>query len=396
MPAPDVLIVGGGVIGCGVAYELAGRGLRVTLLERAGLCSGASGANGSLIWPQGMKRNVHVELSMANWRLFPALGEELGTDLQYHRTGGLVAIEDDAQWEQMAAYVAGQPSVGLPAELLDGAAARQLEPMLDPKIRGAVFAPHGGPVNPFRLTLGYARAARARGAGLEPGVEVHGLLRRGDRVVGVRAGGGDREAGTVVLAAGSWSAPLAATAGVRIPVVPRQGMMLVTETAPFGIRHVLKPIKHDRDPWRCSQSWPPDAAAKPAYDPNLPPGKGMGFSQTPAGNLLLGSTSRFVGLDLRPTAAGIHYILSHAARLVPAVRRLRVLRVWAGLRPYTPDGEPLLGPAPGVTGLVLATGHDGSGIGLGPLSARIVAALLTGTTPPFSPVPFDPRRFGEA
>jgi sarcosine oxidase subunit beta len=396
MARPDVLVVGGGVIGCGVAYELAGRGLRVTLLERAGLCSGASGANGSLIWPQGMKKNVHVELSMANWRLFPGLGEELGTDLQYYRTGGLVAIEDEAHREQMAAYVAGQRDVGLPAELLDGDAARQLEPMLDPKIHGAVFAPHAGHVDPFRLTLGYARAARARGAVLTPGMPVHGLLRRGDRVVGVRTGAGDREAGTVVLAAGSWSGPLAATAGVRIPVVPRQGMMIVTETAPFRIQHVLKPIKHDRDPWRFSQPWPPDAPARPAYDPNLPPGKGMGFSQTPAGNLLLGSTSRFVGLDLRPTPDGIHYILSHAARLVPAVRRLRVLRVWAGLRPYTPDGEPLLGPAPGVTGLVLATGHDGSGIGLGPLSARIVAALLTGAAPPFSPAPFDPRRFGES
>jgi sarcosine oxidase subunit beta len=396
MRAPDVLIVGGGIIGCATAYELAGRGLRVSLLERAALCGGASGANGALIWPQSMKRDVVLDLGMANWRLFPTLGEELGTDLEYRRTGGLVAIEDDAQWEMMSAYVAGQREVGLPAELLDGDEARRREPLINPKLRGAVFAAHGGSINPFRLTLGYARAARARGARLEPGVEVRALSRQGDRVVGVRTARGERHAEIVVLAGGSWSPALAATADVRLPVTPRQGMMLVTEPAPFRINHVLKPIKSDRNPWQFSQPWPRDASGKPGYDPNLPPGKGMGFNQTAAGNLLLGSTSRFVGLDLSPTAGGIHYILSHAARLVPAVRELRVLRVWAGLRPYTPDGRALLGLAPGVSGLVLATGHDGSGIGLGPLSARIVADAITGATPAFPPDPFDPRRFGGA
>src|SRR3989454_1527114 len=99
MTRPDVLIVGGGVIGCAVAYELAKEGLRVTLLERTGLCAGAWGANGALIWPQAMHR-------------------------EYRRTGGMVAIETDAQWAQMAEYVAGQPAMGLHAELLDGAEAR--------------------------------------------------------------------------------------------------------------------------------------------------------------------------------------------------------------------------------------------------------------------------------
>jgi len=390
----DVLVVGGGVIGCSVASELAGRGLTVRLLERAGLCSGASGANGSLIWPQAMTRSVGLDLALANFRLFPALGEELDTDIAYRRTGGMVAVATDEQWEQMTRYVAGQAAVGLPAELLDIAEARRREPALNPALRGVVFAPYGGALNPFRLTLGFARAARARGAELVPGTEIVGLLRRGDRVVGVQTTGGEQRAGLVVLAAGSWSASLAATAGVRIPVVPRQGMMVVTEPAPFRLHHVLKPIKADHDPWAFSQPWPTEAPGKPGYDPNLPPGKGMGIAQTEAGNLLVGSTSRFVGLDLRPTLDGIRYIIEHTASVVPGVRRLRVLRTWAGLRPYTPDGLPLLGPAPGVDGLVLATGHDGSGVNLAPVSARIVADLVTGSTPEFPVESLDPRRFG--
>jgi sarcosine oxidase subunit beta len=148
--------------------------------------------------------------------------------------------------------------------------------------------------------------------------------------------------------------------------------------------------------WRFSQPWPPDAPGKPGYDPNLPPGKGMGMAQTVAGNLVIGSTSRFVGLDRAPTLAGIRYVLESARRIAPAIGQLRMLRTWAGFRPYTPDGLPLLGPAPGVDGLVLATGHDGSGIGMSPVSARLVAAAVTKADPPLPLEPFDPRRFGDS
>jgi glycine/D-amino acid oxidase-like deaminating enzyme len=396
MTRPDVLIVGGGVIGCAVAYELAKDGLRVTLLERAGLCAGASGANGALIWPQAMHRDAALDLTLACARLFPTLGEELGADIEYRRTGGMVAIETDAQWAQMAEYVAGQPAVGLHAELLDGAEARRREPLLAPDLRGAVYAEHGGTINPFRLTLGYAHAARVRGATLVTGTEVLSLLRRGDRIAGVTTRTGDLEAETVILAGGAWSGPLAATANLRVPVTPRQGMVVVTEPAPFRLRHVLKPIKSDTDMWRFSQPWPPDASGRPGYDPNLPPGKGMGIAQTVAGNLVIGSTSRFVGLDRAPTLAGIRYVLESANRIAPAIGQLRMLRTWAGFRPYTPDGLPLLGPAPGVNGLVLATGHDGSGIGMSPVSARLVAAAVTKADPPLPLEPFDPRRFGDS
>lgn len=392
---PDVLIVGGGVIGCAVAYELASAGLAVTVLEREGLCSGASGANAALIWPQSMKKSVSLDLTLMCAARFPTLGEELGADIQYRKTGGLVAIDTDEQWVQMSEYVAGQAEVGLHAELLDATDARRREPLLAPTLRGAVYAEHGGTINPFRLTLGYAHAAAARGAIFSTGTDVRALLRRGDRIAGVVTSAGDVEADLVILAGGSWSRTIAATADVRVPVTPRQGMMVVTEPAPFRLGHVLKPIKGETDMWRFSQPWPPDSEGTPGYDPNMPPGKGMGVMQTVAGNLVIGSSSRFVGLDREPTLAGIRYVLDQARRIMPAVDDVRMLRAWAGLRPYTPDGLPLLGPAAGVDGLVLATGHDGSGIGMSPVSARLVAALVTKSDPPLPPAPFDPRRFGE-
>jgi len=396
MRRPDVLVVGGGVIGCAVAYELSKEGLGVSVLERAGLAAGASGANGALVWPQAMSPGAALDLTLACARRFTTLGDELDADIQYRPTGGMVAVETEAQMRQMAAYVAGQPAVGLPAELLDGAEARRREPSLGSDLLGAVYAEHAGTINPFRLTLGYARAARARGAVLVTDVEVRTLLRRGDRVVGVQTATGAVEAALVILAGGAWSGALAATANVRVPVTPRQGMMVVTEPAPFRLGHVLKPIKAESDMWQFSQPWPPDVPGKAGYDPNLPPGKGMVLAQMAAGNLVIGSTSRFVGLDRSPTLAGIRYVLENACRIAPAVKTLRLLRTWAGLRPYTPDGLPLLGPAPGVDGLVLATGHDGGGIGMSPESARLVAAVVTQTDPPLPLEPFDPRRFGDS
>src|SRR5215510_16423140 len=159
--------------------------LRGPPLRAGGPLGGGLGANGALIWPQSMHRGVALDLTLACWRIFPSLGEELGADIEYRKTGGMVAIETEAQWKQMAEYVAGQPAVGLPAELLDGAEARRREPLLAPEVRGAVYAEHGGTINPFRLTLGYAHAARVRGATLVTGTEVLSLLRRGDRIVGV-------------------------------------------------------------------------------------------------------------------------------------------------------------------------------------------------------------------
>ena len=396
MRGAGALIVGGGVMGCAVAYELAREGVRVRLLERDGLCAGASGANAALIWPQAMARSISLELTLACTARFPTLGEELGADIEYRRRGGMVAIETDEQWGRWRDYVArpGTMSASTPSCSTRGGTPPRA--VLAPDLRGAVFAEHGGTINPFRLTLGFARAARARGAVLSPGVEVRALLRRGDRIAGVRTAAGDLEADLVVLAGGSWSGAIAATAGVRVPVTPRQGMMAVTEAAPFSLGHVLKPIKADRDMWRFSQPWPPDAAGKPGYDPNLPPGKGMGLAQTVAGNLVIGSTSRFVGLDRSPTLPGIRYVLDQARRIMPALGDLRLLRAWAGLRPYTPDGLPLLGSAAGVDGLVLATGHDGSGIGMSPVSARMVAAAVTKADPPLPLEPFDPRRFGDS
>ena len=296
----------------------------------------------------------------------------------------------------MADYVAGQAEVGLHAELLDVAEARRREPLLAPDLRGAVFAEHGGTINPFRLTLGFAHAARARGATLSPGTEVRGLLRRGDRIAGVSTAAGDVEADLVVLAGGSWSGAIAATAGVRVPVTPRQGMMVVTEPAPFRLRHVLKPIKADRDMWRFSQPWPPGCAGQAGLRSQPAPRQGHGARADRGGQSRhrqheplrgTGPLAHAGGHPLRPRPG--------APRSCRAERSAHAAHVGGPAAVYARRPSPP-GPAPGVDGLVLATGHDGSGIGMSPVSARMVAASITKADPPLPLEPFDPRRFGDS
>jgi glycine/D-amino acid oxidase-like deaminating enzyme len=397
---PDILIVGGGVIGTSALYHLARAGVRARLLERASLCGAASGANAAFIWPQGMKRTLYLEMSLASYAMFPDLSEALGVDLEYRRTGGLIAVDSEAHLPLLRQYLATQAEIGLPAELLDGDEARRREPTLGQSVLAALYLPLGGKINPFRLTMGFARAAQRLGASVEIATPVRGFAMEGDRAVGVLTDRGTIRAGTIIVCAGSWSGEVARLAGLDIPVVPRQGQMVVTEVAPFHLVHCLKPIKHDRDWNLFSQAWPPDPefgrfGEGKADDPNLPPGRGMALHQTSAGNIILGSTSRFVGLDLRPTEEGIRYILEHAMRILPCLGRLQIIRTWAGLRPFTPDGLPLIGPT-GIPGLLLATGHDGGGVGLGPLTGRLVTELVTTDKISFPFEKLTPERFATA
>jgi glycine/D-amino acid oxidase-like deaminating enzyme len=138
---PDVLIVGGGVIGTSVLYHLARAGVRARLLERAGLCGAASGANGALIWPQGMKRTLYLEMSLASYAMFPDLSETLGVDLEYHKPGGLIAVDNEAHLRLLRQYLETQAEAGLPAEFLDGDEARRREPALGHNVLAALHLP---------------------------------------------------------------------------------------------------------------------------------------------------------------------------------------------------------------------------------------------------------------
>lgn len=392
MIAADVVVIGGGVIGTSIAFRLAQAGVDVLLVERRDLASGTSGACDGGIGLQTKKPGPHLELAWHSAQLFPKLAEELGHDFEYAMVGGMFLITSEAEWAVMEQFVAEQRAAGLDIVILDGAEARRREPALSPRVIAATWLdPRVGGLtdalcNPHYLTYAYGAAAQRHGARLMLWTEVTGLRMAGRRVIGVETTAGAIACRTVVNAAGVWAPSIARMAGVDLPIWPRRGQILVTEPAGPRLNHFLHGATYILAKFR------PDLVAQ-ASDPLTRLGGALLMEQTAAGTILIGSTREFVGFDTRTTRQATAALAAEAARLVAGIADLRIIRSYAGLRPYTPDSLPLLGPVAGVEGLVVAAGHEGDGISLSAITGVLIAQLLTGRPLAYPLEPFDPSRF---
>lgn len=358
----DVIVVGAGVIGSAIAYHLARHKLSVTLLERGEIASGSSGACDGLVFLQSKKPGVHLQLAMESRRRFDLLSRQLPVPIEFKATGGMVVIETQAELEAMAQFVDRQRDSGLDVSLLGGAAVRKLEPTLSRHILGATCSSQDGQVNPISLTLGFALEAKLLGARVVTCAGVQKIDTVGGRVAGLETEAGRFEADVVVNAAGVHAPEVGALVGLDIPIKPRRGQIIVTEALRPTIKHCMLSAKY--------------IAAK--FNPALAGGSGEGISieQTENGNFLLGSTREFVGFDKRTTPEGLQRIAAKTAAVIPALEGVNVVRAFAGLRPYTPDGLPILGPVSNVPGFFMAAGHEGDGIALAPITGELVARMI--------------------
>ena len=248
--------------------------------------------------------------------------------------------------------------------VLDAAAARRLEPSLGPELHGALFSPHESHVRSPVLARALAVAAAALGADLRLGTPVRGLLRDGARVCGVETAAGRVEGANVVLCTGIEAAHSPAWLGraETLPIVPVRGQILSLSPRPPGLRTIV---------------WGGSTYLVPKRD----------------GSIVVGATEERAVFDRRVTAAGVAQLLADAIRLVPGLDDAAFTGAWAGLRPATPDHLPLVGPWPGVEGLLLAAGHYRNGVLLAPLTAQLIAGLVLGKGLPDEAAPLLPARF---
>lgn len=361
-------MVGGGVIGAACAFALAREGLAVTLLERDALAAHASGAAAGMLAPIGEleREPAALALGLSSLALFPALVRELGElsgiDPQHATSGILRVARSEEEARTLAARARELPDLGL--EWLDAAAARELEPALAPQLHGALLSPREGQVASALLVRALARAAGRLGARIETGAPVHGLVREGTRVRGVRTAAGERPCRHVVLCAGAWTPAAAAwlDSAAAPAIEPVRGQILALDPVGAPPRHVV---------------WGGSVYLVPRRD----------------GSLVVGATEEHVGFDCRTTAQGVGELLAAAPRLVPGLAAAGFRGAWAGLRPATPDRLPLVGPWPGAEGLVLAAGHHRSGVLLAPRTAQLVADCVLGKELPAEAHLFRPERF---
>ncbi len=361
----DVVIVGAGIAGVSAAYFLARSGVDVVVVDRCGPAAEASGGNAGMIGESGGDPATTMHLQQRTVQLYRQLAQESGDDFELVMDGRLRLAITAAEVTAFEALVERSVRDGVEGSMLHGAEIRDLEPALSDRVLGAAWFPGDGKVHPGKATEAFGRAAAARGATLIDGARVARICVDHGRVTGVMTDRGQIEAGDVVLAAGAWTPALAATAGVHVPVFPGKGHMLATEALPPVTSRVLRAEK-------------------------------IGTRQLASGEMLIGSEIEHVGYDKSVVPARIEEYLRFMQALVPALVGVRVARSWGCLRPMSIDPLPIVGPAPGLPGLHLNTGHGRSGMGLAPASAEaLVETMLTGTSD-LDLAPYAPGRFLDA
>ena len=364
----QAIIVGAGIIGSAIALELERRGIHCQLLERAVPGAESSSAAAGMLAPQLEAHADDPAFALGLWSraLYPAWIEALeaasGLEVGYARDGGVALYATAEEAARASESAAWQRARGLRVEALDEEALRGALPGLGEAYRAGLFFPDEAQVDPRRLMAALAAATRAAGATHHTGAVVERLLVRGERVTGVQVRGGVLEADAVILAAGAWSCRIEGAALPSGAVEPARGQMLCLD------------------------------AGRPPFGPFVWSGRGYLVPRRD-GRVLVGATVERAGYEKVVTAGGIAGLLGAALDAFPGLSGAPLLETWAGLRPWTADGAPILGAA-ARGGLFYATGHHRNGILQAPATARLIAALITGESPELDLAPFSAARFG--
>jgi glycine/D-amino acid oxidase-like deaminating enzyme len=373
----DVVIIGGGIVGAACAYFMCRAGLQVHLLERNFPASGTSRACDSLILLWDKTPGPELALGQASAALWTELAGSLDFGFEYARHGTILVAEDEQTLAAGCARASDLAAAGVHSEILDRSRLLSLEPELAPDLAGGIFFPDDAQIDSRRATLALLLAAQQQGLMLQTRAEVTGIRRGANgRISGVVTATGEIATERVVCAAGVCSGQIGRLVDFEVPVQPRQGQILVTAKVPNFIHHPLLEGGYVA------------TVQSAAADLQV----ALVAELTASGTLLLGSSRRFSGFDRSTSPTVLQAIAARAVRFLPGLVRVSIIRSYAGLRPWSPDHLPLIGPTH-IPGFYLATGHEGAGIGLAPITGQLLTAWLTGGNLPFFAAQVHPGRF---
>ena len=363
----DVIIIGGGIIGCAIAYNLAKRDIKPLLIDKAtAVGTEASWAGAGILTSHATTHEPYPTLCRASLALYPMLAEALRAetqiDIEFIQSGTLSVFFNEAEAAGLIGLADRRVKRGFSAEVLTPEGAWQLEPTLSKSIAGAVLFPEDAQVRNPKMVTALAKAAAQLGAQFLFGNPVTNFIRdseyEGKRVIGVVVNGETVYANTFVIAAGCWAGSLTAQLDVPIQIGPAKGQIVLVEAMPPPFRHIVD---------------------------------GLGIYIVPRadGKILLGATVEYVGYDKTATVDGAKQMIDAGIAIAPQLAHSTFVQTWAGLRPYAKNG-PLLGYLPGYDNVVLASGHFKNGILLAPITGQLIAELLTTGQPSLSLAPFQP------
>jgi sarcosine oxidase subunit beta len=377
----DVVVIGAGISGAATAYELATAGLSVMVLDRWGPAAMASGWTLAGVRQLG-RDPAELPLAQAAVADWEGLDEKLGAPTHYRQDGNIRLARTEQHMEQLTAMVAGQRRAGLAAEMLDTQALHALAPAVSPAVMGAAYCPTDGHADPRATVIAFLAAAERAGAELRFGEEVVSVEVSEDRVTGVVTRRGRIACGRVVVAAGVLGNQLLAPLDLAVPMVARAVTALRSASvAPvlaqvIGVADASCAGRQEKDgrfrftsgsgPWPGNMDWPDESA---------------------------GTSGRRPGPQLMPSVREVVRVAGLFGALVPAALDAPLAESWVGLVDMTPDALPVIEAAAGPRGLVMAHGFSGHGFCLGPVTGRILAALVRDEMPNLPIAPFALSRF---
>lgn len=377
----DVVVIGAGAVGAACAYFLASKGFAVHVLERGGVAAGSSSAGEGNVLVSDKVAGYELDLALYSRATWSEELAEYADRWEFEAKGGLVVAASAAAGRALLELAAGQRQRGVDARDVDPVAIGDFEPHIRAGLAAAVHYPQDAQVQPMLLTANLLKLARERGALVSTGANVVGFDLRpeagGRRVVGVRTSQGTVSCGHVVNAGGPWAGAIAAMAGVELPIMPRRGFVLVTEPLPPTINHKVYAGEY----------------VASTQSENLGLEVSAVVEGTKSGTVLIGSSREHVGFEAAMSLPALRAIANAAVALFPRLAGARVLRSYAGFRPYSPDHLPVIGSDARVAGLWHAGGHEGAGIGLSVGTGKLISQALAGEVTDIDLEPFSPARF---
>lgn len=383
----DVVVIGGGVVGTAIAYFLVRNNRDVILVEQGAIADGTSGRCEGDVLVSDKTAGFDSRLTKLSQDLFPEITNELDYDISWTRKGSLLAIENEEEMEEAKKFCSQLDAEGLPVRILDKYEVHENEPYLAPDIVGGMETDCDGSLNPMALAYGLVHGAKKMGARVLTHSAVTDIRLDADgcieRVVTEKE---EIVTKRVVNAAGAWAPEIGKLVGLDIPIRPRQGQMLVAErTFPVARRKVME------------FGYMMAKLESSDYARNVTPemekyGVALVFEPTEATNFLIGSSRRFVGMDTSCHIDVLRAMAQRAIRFFPVIKDIKIIRSYAGLRPFTPDHLPIISETE-VPGFYVAAGHEGDGIGLSLITGKLISQMICGEQPAITTEPLRLSRF---
>ncbi|PEM53377.1 NAD(P)/FAD-dependent oxidoreductase [Bacillus wiedmannii] len=363
----DVLIIGGGIIGCSIAYYTSKYGRDVTIIEKGEFVSGTSSRCDGNILAIDKDPGFDSQMSLVSQRLVTDLSEELEHSFEYRAPGSILVCESDEEMEAALQWVSRQKEAGLPFRMLDRQDIRAESPFFADDLLGGLECATDSTVNPYLLAFSLLAESKKFGTKVFNHTEVKEMKRDIDGSFIVETTNGTFTAKQVVNAAGVWAPKIGEMLDVNIPIEPRKGHIIVASRQQHvGCRKVMEfgylisKFGGKRKVDALTEKY----------------GVALVFEPTESQNFLIGSSREFVGFHTRINNEVIKCIANRAIRFYPKMADMMVIRSYAGLRPWTEDHLPIISRVEHIPNYFIAAGHEGDGISLAAVTGKVIEELL--------------------